>query len=111
MHDLVLALLELQELEIILQESRIVHGQKRPEKVDNVESRVEKLRGEIPVSFLKRYDGLRRSGLGAVREFEGLCNGCHLKVPMGDLNRMRRGKMPWICPNCGRFFLLSEEKR
>ncbi len=107
MHDLVSALLELQELEIILKESDILHRGKKPKEFDALEVRVNKLRDSIPASELRRYDGLRRGGPGVVREKAGICTGCNLNVPIGDLNRMRRGNAEWFCPNCGRFLLLA----
>jgi hypothetical protein len=107
MEELVANLIRLQELEIVLEESRIMHLGKRPAALGRIEGRVVKLRRGIPGPSLKRYDALRRTGLGAVRETKGFCRGCSLNVPIGDLRRMRRGEMEWLCPNCGRFLLLS----
>ncbi|OGV76796.1 MAG: hypothetical protein A3K19_17470 [Lentisphaerae bacterium RIFOXYB12_FULL_65_16] len=109
MEKLVTNLIELQELEIVLEESRIVHRGKHPVAFGRLEGRVVKLRRGIPGQSLKRYDALRRSGLGAVRETNGLCRGCSLNVPLGDLRRMRRGEMEWLCPNCGRYLLISSK--
>ena len=107
MRELVANLLELQELEIIREESRIVHEGRFPEELAELEARIRRLRAAVPAESLKRYDGHRRNGLGAVREDDGTCTGCRLHVPMGDLQRMRHGLVPWICPNCGRFLLLA----
>ena len=108
MQEFVSALMRLQELEIVLEESRIVHKGSQPEKLAEVEQKVAELRASVPDISLKRYDGLRRTGAGVVREVGGLCRGCHLGVTVGDLNRMRRGEMTWMCPNCGRFLLLEQ---
>lgn len=109
MRALVSTLIELQDREILLEESQIVHRTDQPAELDDVRSRIQELRAQIPERYLKRYEGHRRGGLGAVREVGGSCRGCFLNVPIGDLNRMRRGQMPWVCPNCGRFLLLSED--
>jgi len=111
MRDLVAALLELQELEIVLQESRILHEAKAPDKLAELKTRIGELRETISPTALKRYDRLRQTGLGVVRENCGVCTSCRLSVPLGDLGRMRRGEMTWCCPNCGRFLLLSGAKR
>ena len=108
MRELVSSLIRLQELEIVLEESRIVHQNNQPDQLEEVEKKVAELRQSIPDQYLRRYDGLRRTGPGAVREVGGLCRGCHLMVPLGDLNRMQRGEMEWLCPNCGRFLLLEQ---
>jgi predicted nucleic acid-binding Zn-ribbon protein len=107
MRETVAALLDLQDMEIVLQESRIVHQRAAPESMAAVEAKVRDLRSRVPESTLKRYDLLRRNGLGVARELAGVCGACRLNVPVGDLNRMRAGKVSWVCPNCGRFLLLS----
>ena len=108
MRKLVPDLFELQELEITLQESHIVHGTLQPEKVTAIETKIAKLRKKIPASHLKRYDQFRKGGLAVVQEIAGVCTSCHLRIPIGDLGRMRRGEMVWACPNCGRFLLVTD---
>ena len=107
MRETVTLLLELQELELVLEESRIVHHLQPLEALVLLEQRVKDMRSAVPNPLLQRYDRLRRNGLGVAREEGGNCSGCHLHVPQGDLNRMRRAMMPWVCPNCARFLLLS----
>ena len=108
MREVVEKLLELQELELVREESRIVHQADAGSKLPDVEQRIERLREQIPDALLRRFDGHRRTGTAAVREQNGLCKGCMLNVTVGDRNRMRRGEMTWLCPNCGRFLLLSD---
>ena len=107
MRDVLKALLELQELELVLQESSIVHKKQSPDSVAGVEESIADIRKQIPPRHLKRYDVLKRNGPGVARELSGVCSACRLNVPVGDRNRMRRGDMQWSCPNCGRFLLLS----
>ncbi len=108
MRDIVESLIRLQELELVLTESRILHAGEVPASVAGLEREVEACRHTIDKTYLKRYDMLRRNGLGVTREIGGVCGGCRLNVNQGDLNRMRRAEMPCTCPNCGRFLLLSE---
>lgn len=107
MRDLLTALLELQELEIVLEESHIVHGDTAPPSAVLVEQRVKTLRHSVSPGELRRYNGLRRGGAAVVEERDGTCGGCHLNVPRGDLNRMLRLEVDWLCPNCGRYLLVS----
>ena len=107
MRDVLEALLQLQELELVLQESGIVHNQQSPDSAVGVEESIAALREQIPPNHLRRYDMLKKNGPGIARKLSGVCSTCRLNVPIGDLNRMRRGDIPWACPNCGRFLLLS----
>lgn len=107
MRDLLACLLELQELEIVLEECRIVHGDARIPATAGVEVRVRHLRQSVPPQELRRFDALRRLGPAVVHEQGGTCDGCHLNVPRGDLNRMRRTAAEWLCPNCGRYLILA----
>ncbi|MFA4945381.1 MAG: C4-type zinc ribbon domain-containing protein [Lentisphaeria bacterium] len=102
-------LLRLQELELILAESRIIHASAShpPTAIRQIEADIASLRAGIPMAHLRRYDRLRRSGLGVAQEEGGVCTACHLSVNQGDLIRMRRGEMAWTCPHCARFLLLT----
>ena len=107
MRDVLMALLELQDLEIVLEESHIVHGDSALPSADQVEKRVQVLRQSVPPGELRRYAALRRGGPAVVKEQDGTCGGCHLNVNRGDLNRMLRLELEWLCPNCGRYLLVS----
>ncbi len=108
MRELAQALLDLQELEIVQQESAIVHGKDAAAKTAELAPEIRSLQTRIPAEILKRFSNFRRQhGTAVAREVDGVCLGCHLNVPQGDLNRMRREDMEWLCPNCGRFLVLS----
>ncbi len=107
MKDHVISLLELQELEIVLAESLILHKTRAPDHGTAIDGSMDRIRERIPEDILKRYDKLRRAGLAVVHEKDGFCSGCRLHVPIGDLHRMRRGAADWVCPNCARFIMLS----
>jgi len=107
MRELAERLIDLQELEIVHQESTILHKDNPPDELQELRQRIDVLRARIPSSTLARYDGHRRTGLGVVREIGGICRGCYLNITVGDLGRMRREEVPWICPNCGRLLLVT----
>jgi predicted nucleic acid-binding Zn-ribbon protein len=109
MRETVKLLLRLQELELIREEARIFHRRDQQDKMTHLDDTLRTLREQVPESWLRRFDGLRRSGIAVVHEFGGVCQNCRMSIALGGLNRMRKGDAEWICPNCGRFLLLSDE--
>ncbi len=98
------SLFELQELDLILKEARIVHGKEVDS--DSILEKISKIREKIDGETLSRYDRLIKQGLGVVQLRNGMCLGCNLSIPIGDINRMNVGNMDPICPNCGIFINL-----
>jgi len=108
MNDTVDLLQKLQDLEIVLRESQIVHGNTGDEGGRaQVDLEAKELRSEIDQATLARYDRMSRQGLCVVHERKGMCLGCNLAIPQGDLNRMIRGEMRPCCPHCDRFLILE----
>jgi len=108
MRETIAMMYQLQELEIVHQESNIVHERgPRPEEFEQVEEQIRQLRQRIPDGYLRRFDTLRRNGPAVVREQDGVCTGCRINMNVGDINRMRKNQMSHVCPNCGRFLLTS----
>ncbi len=64
---------------------------------------------EIPDEDLARYHRLFRSnrGVAVVKVERGICQGCAVRLPVGELTRLRNSDGPIPC-SCGRA-LLSEE--
>ena len=64
---------------------------------------------EIPDEDLARYHRLFRSnrGVAVVKVERGVCQGCAVRLPVGELTRLRNSDGPIPC-SCGRA-LLSEE--
>ena len=40
---------------------------------------------------------------GVVSVKDGMCTGCYIMIPRGDLNRIAAGKADPVCPNCGTY--------
>ena len=99
-------LVKLQELDIILKEAQIVHGDGKDTNV--LEAKVTSLRKDIDGNTLSRYDRLVRQGVAVVQEMNGMCLGCNLSIPIGDLNRIQSQKIDPICPNCGKFLVTTQ---
>lgn len=109
MRNIVASLGKLQELELTLAEAEILllHSQDKQTQLKQHRDKIAAVRKTLDVDQLRRYDQLRKSGLGVAREAGGICSACNLTVPVGDLNRMRRDQMAPKCPHCARFLLLS----
>ncbi len=101
-------LAQLQEIELVIEESNILHPENSERRLESLRLQRQELRRNLPSAWLERYDKLREQGAPVVKEASGICTGCRLRVPQGDLQRMRNGSAPWLCPNCSRFILLSE---
>ena len=106
MTEKIKSLIKLQELDIILKEARIVHGTEKDTEI--IEEKVALIRKEIDGNTLSRYDRLVNQGVAVVQEMNGMCLGCNLSIPVGDLNRIQSKKMDPICPNCGKFLVTTQ---
>ncbi len=100
---------EIQELELIIEESTILHKSSTDALriVKDLETKVTSLRAQTPPELLQRYDRLRAKGPAVVNVHEGICGGCRLNIPKGDLQRMRNNETPLVCPNCFKFIVLD----
>ncbi len=112
MRDIIRIMLRLQELELIRDENKILHLEKDPEhqaQVKQLENTIQELTEQVPEKWRARYARLRKNGIAVAHEFGGVCQQCRMVIPVGVLTQMRTGQNTWICPNCGRFLLLSED--
>ncbi len=103
-----IALLELQELELVIAESEILHARLAPEVAGEVKGRIAILRQAMDADTLRRYDRLRQQGLAVAKLHEGVCNGCRLNIPQGEIIRMKKVEGIPGCPNCGRFLAMVD---
>ncbi len=72
------------------------------------------LRALIPPPILGHYDRLvarGKKGLAAVRN--QVCTGCHMRVPIGQVNTIMQGSDIQLCDTCGRYLYLpnAEEEK
>lgn len=100
---------ELAEKENSWKTRRIELGQEKV-KVGTEFNRMLELRNEeaahIPAEDLARYNRLFRSnrGIAVVRVDRGVCQGCSVRLPVGELTRLRNADGPIPC-SCGRALL------
>ncbi len=100
---------ELAEKENSWKTRRIELGQEKV-KVGTEFNRMLERRNEeaahIPTEDLARYNRLFRSnrGIAVVRVDRGVCRGCSVRLPVGELTRLRNADGPILC-SCGRALL------
>ena len=73
----------------------------------NTEAQATELRGKIPQPFIGHYERLRvrgKKGVAVVRN--QVCGGCHMCVPIGQINVLMRGQDIQLCESCGRYLYL-----
>jgi predicted nucleic acid-binding Zn-ribbon protein len=69
------------------------------------------LRAKIPTKSLTQYDRLQQRGKkGVALVRNGVCTGCHIRVPVGTTNSLMLGLSALTCDSCGRFLYLSPEQ-
>ena len=100
-------LLKIQELELVLKESAIVHPDKELETA-NLQAQIEALKAAIPELYIKHFDRVKKNGLGITQEMNGRCKACHISIPVGNLSRINNGSSEPKCPNC-QIFIFTQE--
>lgn len=101
-------LVELQELEFVVAESRILHREDSTAQTAKLEGKIALLRESIGKELLTRYDRLRKQGMAVAKVQDGVCGACRLNIPQGELIRMRKAEGVPNCPNCGKFLAIMD---
>jgi predicted nucleic acid-binding Zn-ribbon protein len=73
------------------------------------EAQAAELRSNIPQPIMGHYDRLRvrgKKGVAVVRN--QVCTGCHMHVPIGQINVLMRGEDIQLCESCGRYLYLPD---
>src|ERR1039457_6715676 len=76
----------------------------------NVEAQTAELRGNIPQPIIGHYERLRvrgKKGIAVVRN--QVCTGCHMHVPIGQINMLMRDEDVQLCESCGRYLYLDRK--
>ena len=76
------------------------------------EEAVAKLRKKIPLPILEHYDRLvarGKQGVAAVRH--QVCEGCHMRVPLGSILTLMRDDDIQMCDTCGRYLYLPDDAK
>ena len=93
--------------------TRLIELRQEKVKMGNEFNKMLELRNaeasEIPDEDLARYTRLFRSnrGVAVVKVERGVCQGCAVRLPVGELTRLRNSDGPIPC-SCGRALLTEE---
>ena len=88
-------LFKLQEYQLILKESQIVHGKISEVDIQPIKQKIQEVRSQLSEGILEVFDNK-----GIHREVKGHCNGCHVSITKGDLVRLTKLKTLPQCPFC-----------
>lgn len=90
------------------EQGALAHKQVETEsQLGELNQRREELISEIASPTLELYEGIRlRKGQGIVKVEQGRCQGCHLTLPMSELQQARGGSVVQ-CSTCGRILYLG----
>ena len=100
-------LLQIQDCELILKESNIMHGTNHDHDTEDLEAKIAELREKVEDKHLKHYDRMKEKGLGVAKEVNGRCKACHMVINVGDLGRMQKNQAQPICPSCNVYLYLE----
>lgn len=69
----------------------------------------DQIAAELPTDLITLYEKIRaqKQGVGAAALEQGMCQGCHTKLPQKELERMRAEGGLQRCDNCRRILVLG----
>ncbi|MDD2707835.1 MAG: C4-type zinc ribbon domain-containing protein [Verrucomicrobiae bacterium] len=74
-----------------------------------VSAQAEEILKKIPLPIQGHYGRLRDAGKRPLAEVvNGICKGCFLTIPYGDILRMKDSNDIHICDHCGRYIYVLE---
>ena len=100
-------LLKIQELELVLKESAIVHSDKELE-TEALQKQIDELKSTVDDTYLRPFNRVKKNGLGITQEIDGRCKACHISIPIGTLSQINNGTVHPKCPNCQVFIFTQE---
>lgn len=105
MHPVANNLVQLQELLLIREESKVSSGGKRLEKLDKS---VEAMSSELPIETRVLFQKLHKKDPSfIVPVSEGVCAACGLKLPISLVQQIKLAKEIHQCPSCARFLYFT----
>jgi predicted nucleic acid-binding Zn-ribbon protein len=71
---------------------------------------IQAIREVIPTAILRHHDRMKARGKMSVAPVRGgVCDACHLKIPLGHLLKLSHPGDLSVCDNCGAFIYLAVE--
>lgn len=84
--------------------------QKANKRLDTLGKKRNKAGKVVPKPILRRYEFIRSrmENPVIVSVMDGICGGCHIRIPPQDYNELQKGKQILACPNCQRLIFWEE---
>ena len=101
----------IQELDIIASELRVMGMLANPARLPIVEKSICELLESLPPELRQRYERLHGNGMAINKALDGTCQNCRMTIAKPLLQRMEDNGTEWICPNCGRFLMLTKSNK
>ncbi len=81
------------------------------QQIEDCQSKTETLRGSVDPSLLSKYERIKQNKKGqvVVECVDGVCNGCHMRVPAQLFNDLVRGDQLILCPICQRILYVDQD--
>lgn len=110
MHKLTKQLLRIQNLELAVRESDVIHRHLNGSPVrSGLKEKVEELKKKVRHDIIANYDRLgSRYEIRVSPMMRETCTGCFMKLPKADALEVMKGNSTYNCPNCGRFLYFEE---
>jgi predicted nucleic acid-binding Zn-ribbon protein len=106
------AMIKKQEEEVQKEQAKIKEAlHDREKQLKSLEKKEKGITPGLDEEILFKFERIIRSksGLGIVPIDRGVCNGCHMILPVQFVNDVRRGEGIMFCPYCSRILFYQEE--
>lgn len=106
MQSVVNHLIQLQELNLIRDEQKVVAGVKHSQQLDES---INIMTNELPMEIKRQYEKLYKKDHVVITPVsDGSCSLCGMKLPISQVQAVRHAKQIISCPNCARMLYYPE---
>lgn len=98
------------EAQIKEEESTIADEEKKSgSSVEGLQSKRKELKSKLPKTLARKYEFIasRRPGAAVVGATDGVCTGCHMRMPPQLFNELQVGRRVIQCPSCQRILFFQ----
>ena len=95
-----------------LQSLYLDHKRARAPRKAKLQVAMEKIKNRMPEHLVQRVeDYLQRDRLALVPGDNGICGGCHIRLPNGVSNTIALSDELFLCENCGCLVYAQDDER
>lgn len=110
MHDVIAKLLLIQNLDLAVHESGVIHRRREDMQIkERLEKNLSELKAQLRPDIIATYERLhKRYQIAVSPMMNQTCTGCFMKLPVAEANRVKGSKDYINCPSCNRFLYFEE---